>query len=249
MAMDNYGELKLAVADWLDRTDASTLARIPDFIRMAEGEIYRDLRVRDNEFIASYRLLDNPKNPIALPQNFREIKLVTHNDYPLERISDQAYQRKVSSHYSPPNVKEFCTQERDLYLFPWTTEEFPPDTEDFLIQVHYYGTESLGSMTVWGTSTNPNSNPESAGDAATYTERPDETTTRMFLVNPDMYLFGALSYAYIYLREESKSATARQVFQTALNEIKTESEGAEYSGSTTAVSNIYTERGFYNDHR
>ena len=249
MAMNNYGELRAAIADWLNRVDAVTLARIPDFIRMTEGEIYRDLRVRDNEFKFTLTQDENPNNPITLPQNFREIKLVTHNDYPLERISDQDYQRKTSSHYSPPNVKEFCTQERELYLFPWTSDNIAPEDGEITIDIHYYGTESLGEMATWETADNPNSIPESDGTPAAYTERSNASTTRMFLVNPDMYLFGALSYAYIYLREESKSATSRQIFQAALSEIKTESVEAEYSGSTTAVSNIYTERGFYNDHR
>jgi len=50
--MQTYGELKTAVADWLDREDL--VAQIPDFIRLTEAEIYRDLRCQDNEFKVTY---------------------------------------------------------------------------------------------------------------------------------------------------------------------------------------------------
>lgn len=32
MAIENYGELKTAIQEWLDRTDAATVAKIPQFI-------------------------------------------------------------------------------------------------------------------------------------------------------------------------------------------------------------------------
>ena len=42
MALNNYGALQTAVADWLLRTDLTT--QIPDFIQLAEAEISRRLR-------------------------------------------------------------------------------------------------------------------------------------------------------------------------------------------------------------
>ena len=39
MALDNYANLKDAVADWLDRSDLDS--RIPDFISLAEARVNR----------------------------------------------------------------------------------------------------------------------------------------------------------------------------------------------------------------
>jgi len=44
VALTNYGELKAAVADWLNRTDLT--ARIPDFIRIYESRANDRVRVR-----------------------------------------------------------------------------------------------------------------------------------------------------------------------------------------------------------
>jgi len=40
----NYGELKSHIADWLMRGDLTSV--IPTFVRLTEGELNRDLRVR-----------------------------------------------------------------------------------------------------------------------------------------------------------------------------------------------------------
>jgi hypothetical protein len=37
-----YGDLQVAVADWLARTDAAVVSRIPDFIRLAEADLERE---------------------------------------------------------------------------------------------------------------------------------------------------------------------------------------------------------------
>lgn len=43
MALNNYANLKTAVADWLNRTDLT--AQIPDFIALAEARFNRELRL------------------------------------------------------------------------------------------------------------------------------------------------------------------------------------------------------------
>lgn len=44
MPISNYGELQVAVGDWLNRADLT--ARIPDFIALAESKIRRKVRAR-----------------------------------------------------------------------------------------------------------------------------------------------------------------------------------------------------------
>ncbi len=44
MALSTYSELKTSIAGWLNREDANTIAKIPDFIALAEAKISRDVR-------------------------------------------------------------------------------------------------------------------------------------------------------------------------------------------------------------
>ena len=44
MALSTYSELKTSIAGWLNREDADTIAKIPDFIALAEAKISRDVR-------------------------------------------------------------------------------------------------------------------------------------------------------------------------------------------------------------
>jgi hypothetical protein len=74
MALDNYTDLKSAVADWLDREDLT--ARVPDFVLMAESMINRDLRVADMEKTATAYLTDGA---VALPADFNEPRRILSN--------------------------------------------------------------------------------------------------------------------------------------------------------------------------
>ncbi len=50
MALSTYDELKAAILDWLARTEDdedSVVARVPDFITLAESRFNRELRVRE----------------------------------------------------------------------------------------------------------------------------------------------------------------------------------------------------------
>lgn len=237
--MKNYGELKSEIALWCDREDAAFIAQVPSFVRLTETLIYRDLRVRDNEFTVNLTATDNPKNPITLPQNYREMKLVTVNDFPIERWSDQKYNAFLGAQYTGGNPPiGFATIERKLYLMPWTYDDI--DIEDTnTVNFSYYGTESLGEMATWDTATNANAIPESDGTPAAFTERTDAATTRMFLIQPDMYLHGGLYFAYIWLKDAQSAAEHKTLFVEALTHIKGEQGQSDYAGSTVSVGSTY----------
>ena len=95
MALGNYTELKDAIADWLDRSDLTS--RIPDFIRLAELRIYRDLRIPPMEAVVS---IVSTNNKIELPANYIEMKSVILQGNPnthLKRVSyrDQSQSTEV----------------------------------------------------------------------------------------------------------------------------------------------------------
>lgn len=241
--MRTYGDLKAAIADWIERTDLD--GNIPEFVRLAEDDIYTDLRSRDNEFLYTITadLLAvpavDPINPISLPDNFRELKLVTVNDKPLEHISDYEYFYRIRNNSStePDTAGYFTVLERQLYLHPWPSST-PTDWESTVVNVFYYGTESLTDMTIWGTPTNPVESPSVEG-TTDYDTQSDTNTNRLFLKFPRMYLSGALHYAYLYLREDAKAALWGAKFGEALAKLQVESNRSEYSGSTVEVSSVY----------
>lgn len=65
MAIDNYTDLKAAIANWLDREDLT--ARIPEFIELAEAGLNRELRVREMETVDSDTI---SSNQITLPSDW-----------------------------------------------------------------------------------------------------------------------------------------------------------------------------------
>lgn len=78
MSIDNYGELKTAVANWLKRDDLTS--RIPEFIAGAEDRIAIDLRIRAMETTAD---LTVSSQTVALPTGFlaqRRLYLDTSTD-------------------------------------------------------------------------------------------------------------------------------------------------------------------------
>ena len=90
MPFTNYQDLQDAVASWLNREDASTLARIPDFIVFGENRIFRELRSRENEVTLTYLASagDNTEG-VILPADYKETKIVSYDERKLDRKSDQ----------------------------------------------------------------------------------------------------------------------------------------------------------------
>lgn len=71
MAIGTYAELKTAVANYLHRSDLTTV--IPDFVRLCEANVRRDLRVRAMEATATGTLV---ANELATPTGFLEARRV-----------------------------------------------------------------------------------------------------------------------------------------------------------------------------
>lgn len=83
MAIDTYGDLKAALANWLTRGDLT--ARIPEFVELAEADIKRKLRRE-----CARSALTASANPISLPA-WEELKAVRYNttsyQYPLQIVT------------------------------------------------------------------------------------------------------------------------------------------------------------------
>lgn len=90
MAITTYAELQTAVASWINRSDLT--ATIPDFIRLGEAMIRRDIRARDQ--LTTYTATLTSEE-VALPDDLLEIRFVkaSVNGYikPLEFVAEDIY--------------------------------------------------------------------------------------------------------------------------------------------------------------
>lgn len=86
MALVTYNDLKTAVADWVDRTDSAFIAKVPDFISLAETRLMRKLRVRFLTALAQYNVIDTTQVDFALPENFRSVRNVVINLNPVRTL-------------------------------------------------------------------------------------------------------------------------------------------------------------------
>lgn len=82
MSIGTFSELKTAIAEWLGRdTDATIIARAPDFIRLCEAKLNRDLRSNKMEkrSTALVDLLSDEPEYISLPSDFQAMRRVVLN--------------------------------------------------------------------------------------------------------------------------------------------------------------------------
>lgn len=83
----NYGELKEAIAAWLNKTNLTD--RLPDFVRLAETTIRRDVRVRAQEEIESDTAADET---IDVPELLLEFRRFTVGGHVYSYITPEQYQ-------------------------------------------------------------------------------------------------------------------------------------------------------------
>lgn len=87
MAISTYGELKTAIADWLNRADLDQ--QIPDFIRLAETSMNDVLR---SSFMVSTTTVTTSTSEVTLPADALELVYVQvsgSDAAPLEQVSPQ----------------------------------------------------------------------------------------------------------------------------------------------------------------
>jgi len=80
MAIATYTDLQTSIANFLARTDLT--AQIPDFIKLAEARMSRELETRSQEKRATATLTANNEY-ISLPTDLREVREVKLNTSPL----------------------------------------------------------------------------------------------------------------------------------------------------------------------
>ena len=116
MAILNYSDMVSAVAAWLiDRTDL--LSRIPDFITIAENNIYRDMDLRQMETALS---LSVPAGGAAtVPSNYKKLKnvYITTSPYTTLERKDAEFIYKYYSSRGATATPRFIARDGSSFIF------------------------------------------------------------------------------------------------------------------------------------
>lgn len=139
MAFTTYTELKATVASYLARTDLTN--QIPDFIKLAELRLRRELRLRNMLKVSTTTAAAN-SSTVELPSDFLEMRDLHFNTNPIAVLKYQSpnifYRNSDTTVSGRPNTYTVLAQ--DFQLAPI------PDT-DYTLQMLYYAAPAYLSDT------------------------------------------------------------------------------------------------------
>lgn len=132
MALATYSDLQTAVANWLNRSDLTSV--IPDFITLAEGRIARQLRIRKQVTNTTLTTVANTQG-VTLPTDFLEMENIsitsTTPQATLSVVTPEIMDRKFPAQYSTGQPVVYCIVGDTLQFGP------TPDAA-YTISMDYY---------------------------------------------------------------------------------------------------------------
>jgi hypothetical protein len=131
MAFASYSELKTTIANYLARSDLASI--VPDFIRLAEIRLQRDIRTRQMLVVAT-AMTTGGDPTVGLPTNFLEMRDIHVNTMPVFTLRYKApnafYETSRTTESGRPI--DYTTLGAEMQLAPI------PDTT-YTLQMLYYG--------------------------------------------------------------------------------------------------------------
>ena len=198
MSLANLSDLKASVAVWIKRGDLAGL--IPDFVRLAEARINRELRVRRMVTRAQNASVD--AEFVAVPADFGSARWVRLASHPYTQLDLLSPERMADLRAAG------CSGQ--LAAFSVVGEEFwflPAPASPVAVQLAYYAKVPA------------------LGDAA--------PANWLLTEHPDVYLWGALTEASIYLEDDEQMQKYAALFAAALNDIRRNSISDSLSARLT----------------
>lgn len=87
MALTNYSDLKTTVANYLARSDLTS--QIPDFIRLAENRLRRELRIRQMLKVVTATMTPSDST-VSLPADFLQLRDIHIDGSPVSTVTYQS---------------------------------------------------------------------------------------------------------------------------------------------------------------
>lgn len=224
----SYDDLIAMVPNWLDRDDLTP--QIPNYIALIEPTLNRRLRVLNME---KNELWDMGPVPYALPADFRMLRSLWIEgapDKPLKQVTPTqtagAVRADGGSGYTTDEEDgetEYVTDDGDMvydtgsgsggepkyfYTVNRTLQVLPPPADRLQVRALYYTRIP----------------PLSA----------DNQTNWLLTEHPDVYVWGVLKQASIYIRDPDAISTCDAMFEQAVGEIMDASRQDKYAGGSLA---------------
>ena len=173
MAITNVGELKTAIADWINREDLA--AQIPEFIVLGENRILADSRgmvVPNEEEIRVTVTAANQQNPYPAGK-YSVTSLVVDGEV-IPPVTWETFQTNLKENTG----KVWTYWEGGIYYSGFVAEDETPDltAEDVTLLYRAFSKDTLDLTN-------------------------DADFSPFFRANPELYLFAALVEASTYLRD------------------------------------------------
>lgn len=204
MAISNYSNLQTGIADFLNRDDLTSV--IPTFIDMAQGQINRDVRHWKMETTAN---IDITSDFGYMPTGWLETKNVlyypdisdTTKYHPLEYLSQNAFDERKMNSENKVGEPEYYTLSAVNGVPVINVFPQPKDRTNDKVLLYYL---TKYDLTVANTS------------------------NWLVLDFPDVYLYGSLIHAAIYLKDDERLPMFTQMYNAAVQRVNASSTESEF---------------------
>lgn len=210
MSIGTYAQLQTAIAEWLGRdTDASIIARAPDFIALCEAKLNRDLRCYQQEKRATAVVDTASAEPqyITLPSDFQTMRRF--------RITSVSGRPKLS-YLSGVQAEEFIEKSGDVSGRPEFYTIFGTEIELIRRPDDAYTMEMVYRANIPALSVS-------------------NTANWLLTLAPDLYLYGSLLETAPYIKEDARIQTWATGFSYALGSVNQLSMDATYNAGPLSM--------------
>lgn len=209
MALDTYSDLKTRIADWINKSNLTSY--IPDFIRLAEADAFRRLRIRKMEALGTGTLSVGDALDLSTElTRFAKLKSVAIT---------------VSGEY---RILNYLSPQQYLQYYAVQQNGIPQDYTQIGDKLHFGKTPSDAyAYSIWY--------------YQKFEALSDSVSSNWLLANaPDVYLFGALKQTAPFLKNDQRLATWGALYEQALAGLEMESLEDRPGGTSKQMSEMGT---------
>jgi hypothetical protein len=205
MSISTFAELKSSIADFLNRSDLTTV--IPSFISLAEAQINRDVRHWRMDKITSITANAGVAETV-LPENYLETNSVTwtfDSGHPksLNFVTNKVFAERKYNAQGTLGTPEIFSFKNNANVPAHFIQILPAPSSSGFVTIDYI--ERVAALS-------------------------DSTTTNWLLSEaPDIYLYGSLLHAAPYLQDDERIAVWAQLYGAAVKQLNESSEKGKFS--------------------
>jgi|ERR1051326_4679099 hypothetical protein len=192
MPIATYSDLQATVADFLNRNDAATLAAIPTFVTLAEGDIRVDLRSRAVTLKDDINV-DGPS--VSLPSDIKVVRSLYDEFGPIRMVAPEEIARLQHRHPAGGRRADFAAILSEDAATPTALTLLVSPTPQEAMNVTMVYEPDLSALS--------DSNP----------------TNWLLVMHPNIYLYAALKHSATYLRDDDRVGVWEKLYQDSMSKL------------------------------